>query len=250
MPTSRPRPRRRWPRGSASSCALAKAMRCAKRGGRSRRCRPSSTLRCPASIADPARFSVAYEPIWAIGTGKVPSTAEIGEMHAALRARLKAAYGEAGDEVRILYGGSVKASNAAEIFGVADVDGALVGGASLKAADFLPIVEAASACAEWISCSLADQATGAKENPFFSKGKVEMRHLYCFCFRVAGACRAASRPLPRPVRVRRRHPGYRRQWRPGRHGHRRQWRCRHGQDRQARNQSVQGELCPSKMASC
>lgn len=102
----------------------------------------------PASIADPARFSIAYEPIWAIGTGKVPSIADIGEMHAALRARLKAAYGEAGEGVRILYGGSVKSSNAAEIFAVPDVDGALVGGASLKAADFLPIVEAASSRAE------------------------------------------------------------------------------------------------------
>jgi triosephosphate isomerase (TIM) len=99
----------------------------------------------PVAIGDPARFSVAYEPIWAIGTGKVPSMADIGEMHAALRARLKTAYGERADDVRILYGGSVKASNAAEIFAVADVDGALVGGASLKAADFLPIVEAASA---------------------------------------------------------------------------------------------------------
>ena len=97
----------------------------------------------PGSISDPAHFSVAYEPIWAIGTGKVPSVADIAEMHAALRARLVAAFAEAGEQVRILYGGSVKASNAAEIFGVADVDGALVGGASLKAADFLPIVEAA-----------------------------------------------------------------------------------------------------------
>jgi triosephosphate isomerase len=99
----------------------------------------------PAAIADAARFSVAYEPIWAIGTGKVPSTADIGEMHSALRERLVAAYGEAGQGVRILYGGSVKASNAAEIFAVPDVDGALVGGASLKSADFLPIVEAADA---------------------------------------------------------------------------------------------------------
>ena len=97
----------------------------------------------PGSISDPAHFSVAYEPIWAIGTGKVPSVAEIAEMHAALRARLVAGIGEAGHQVRILYGGSVKASNAAEIFAVPDVDGALVGGASLKAADFLPIVEAA-----------------------------------------------------------------------------------------------------------
>jgi triosephosphate isomerase len=98
----------------------------------------------PSGIADPARFSVAYEPIWAIGTGKVPSTADISEMHSALRERLKAAYGDAGTQVRILYGGSVKASNAAEIFAVPDVDGALVGGASLKASDFVPIVEAAS----------------------------------------------------------------------------------------------------------
>lgn len=96
-----------------------------------------------ASAGVPDRLAVAYEPIWAIGTGKVPSIADIGEMHAALRERLKAAYGEAGEGVRILYGGSVKASNAAEIFGVDNVDGALVGGASLKASDFLPIVEAA-----------------------------------------------------------------------------------------------------------
>jgi triosephosphate isomerase len=102
----------------------------------------------PGSIGESSRFSVAYEPIWAIGTGKIPSMADIEEMHAALRARLKSAYGEAGEGVRILYGGSVKASNAAEIFAVADVDGALVGGASLKGADFLPIVEAASTRAE------------------------------------------------------------------------------------------------------
>ncbi|HXG81038.1 MAG TPA: triose-phosphate isomerase [Sphingomicrobium sp.] len=102
----------------------------------------------PRSFPAGARFSIAYEPIWAIGTGKVPSTSDIGEMHAALRGRLKAAYGEAGDEVRILYGGSVKPSNAAEIFAVPDVDGALVGGASLRAPDFMPIVEAASAAAQ------------------------------------------------------------------------------------------------------
>jgi triosephosphate isomerase len=102
----------------------------------------------PGTIPTAGNFSVAYEPIWAIGTGKVPSIADIGEMHAALRERLGAAFGEAGNSVRILYGGSVKPSNAAEIFAVTDVDGALVGGASLKAADFLPIVEAAASCAE------------------------------------------------------------------------------------------------------
>lgn len=89
------------------------------------------------------RLALAYEPIWAIGTGKIPTIAEIAEMHAALRERLVAAYGEAGHGVRILYGGSVKAANAAEIFAIVDVDGALVGGASLKSADFLPIVAAA-----------------------------------------------------------------------------------------------------------
>ena len=99
----------------------------------------------PGAEAATDRLAVAYEPIWAIGTGKVASTTDIAEMHLAIRERLRSAFGEAGNRVRILYGGSVKASNAAEIFGVPDVDGALVGGASLKAADFLPIVEAAAA---------------------------------------------------------------------------------------------------------
>ena len=90
-----------------------------------------------------ARLTVAYEPIWAIGTGKVPSVDDIAAMHEALRARLVLSFGDAGAAVRILYGGSVKASNAGEIFAIRDVDGALVGGASLTAADFLPIVDAA-----------------------------------------------------------------------------------------------------------
>lgn len=90
-----------------------------------------------------ARLTVAYEPIWAIGTGKVPSVDDIAAMHAALRARLVESFGADGAGVRILYGGSVKASNAAEIFAIADVDGALVGGASLTPADFLPIIDAA-----------------------------------------------------------------------------------------------------------
>jgi triosephosphate isomerase len=93
---------------------------------------------------DVAKLAIAYEPIWAIGTGKTPTIDDIAEMHAALRARLGAAYGEAGTSIRILYGGSVKPSNAADIFSVMDVDGALVGGASLKAADFVPIIEAAA----------------------------------------------------------------------------------------------------------
>ena len=97
-----------------------------------------------AQAGVPANFAIAYEPIWAIGTGKVASPSDIGEMHAALRERLVAAYGDAGNEVRILYGGSVNPSNAAEIFAVDEVDGALVGGASLTAEKFVPIVAAAA----------------------------------------------------------------------------------------------------------
>ncbi len=89
---------------------------------------------------------IAYEPVWAIGTGKVPSTDEIGDVHDFIRARLERRFGEGvGRSVRILYGGSVKPGNATEIFAVSNVDGALVGGASLKAADFVPIINALGA---------------------------------------------------------------------------------------------------------
>jgi len=98
----------------------------------------------PHQPAEQAELAIAYEPIWAIGSGKTPTTAEIAEMHGAIRRRLNQRYGGEGERVRILYGGSVKASNAGEIFGVADVDGALVGGASLRAEDFMPIVAAAA----------------------------------------------------------------------------------------------------------
>jgi triosephosphate isomerase len=91
-----------------------------------------------------SELAVAYEPVWAIGTGKIPTTDEISEMHQAIRTRLIERFRVDGERMRILYGGSVKSSNADEIFAVANVNGALVGGASLKAADFMPIVSAAA----------------------------------------------------------------------------------------------------------
>lgn len=94
--------------------------------------------------ATSANVVIAYEPVWAIGTGRTPTLAEIADVHLFLRSRLTARMGADALAVRLLYGGSVKPSNAAEIFAVANVDGALVGGASLKAADFGAIVAALS----------------------------------------------------------------------------------------------------------
>ena len=88
--------------------------------------------------AAPGALVVAYEPVWAIGTGRVATPGQVAEVHDALRARM-------GPDTSLLYGGSVKAGNAAELFALGNVDGALVGGASLKAADFLPIVAALDA---------------------------------------------------------------------------------------------------------
>ena len=98
----------------------------------------------PDSVAAEVELAIAYEPIWAIGTGKIPSIDEIAQMHAAIRTKLLERYGDAGAHVRILYGGSVKSTNAREIFTIPNVDGALVGGASLKNQDFVPIVAAAA----------------------------------------------------------------------------------------------------------
>jgi len=86
---------------------------------------------------------IAYEPVWAIGTGRTPTVADIGAMHRAIRQRLKALYGQDGAAIRILYGGSVKPENAAELLAADEVGGALVGGASLSAESFLGIVAAA-----------------------------------------------------------------------------------------------------------
>jgi triosephosphate isomerase len=106
------------------------------------------TRQLAASLPDErgaAELIVAYEPIWAIGTGRTATPSDVAEMHAALRRALADKLGEyAATNSRILYGGSVKADNAAELFALPDVDGALVGGASLTAAQFVPIIEAAA----------------------------------------------------------------------------------------------------------
>ncbi|MDX3910518.1 MAG: triose-phosphate isomerase [Sphingobium sp.] len=89
-------------------------------------------------------LSIAYEPVWCIGTGRIPTMDQIAEMHSAIRAALIKRLGKDGNAMRILYGGSVNAANAAEVFTVADVDGGLVGGASLKVESFGPIIAAAA----------------------------------------------------------------------------------------------------------
>lgn len=92
-----------------------------------------------------ATLVIAYEPVWAIGTGRTPSCDDVAEMHGLIRAKLNELLGTEGTKVRILYGGSVKPGNAAELMAVPDVDGALVGGCSLSAKEFVPIIEAAGA---------------------------------------------------------------------------------------------------------
>ena len=95
------------------------------------------------TLANAENTVVAYEPVWAIGTGRTPSSDDIAAVHGAIRSRLTARFGaQGGKAFRILYGGSVKPANAVEILGLPDVDGALVGGASLKANDFDAIIDA------------------------------------------------------------------------------------------------------------
>ncbi len=89
-----------------------------------------------------AKGVVAYEPVWAIGTGRTPTEADISAMHGRMRAEVVARFPSQGESLRLLYGGSVKPSNAAAILALPNVDGALVGGASLKAEDFLAIAAA------------------------------------------------------------------------------------------------------------
>ena len=96
------------------------------------------------SIPDDAKAAntvIAYEPVWAIGTGRTPTLDEVGAMHGDIRQSLEARFGGEGAQMRILYGGSMKPGNAADLLGVDNVDGGLVGGASLKASDFLGIIK-------------------------------------------------------------------------------------------------------------
>jgi triosephosphate isomerase len=92
--------------------------------------------------ANATNTAIAYEPVWAIGTGKTPTMTQIANMHSHLRRCLAEALSEDTSDVRILYGGSVNPSNAAQILNLSEVDGALVGGASLKASEFLKIITA------------------------------------------------------------------------------------------------------------
>lgn len=105
------------------------------------------TAQIAGSLPDGAAadwLSIAYEPVWAIGTGRTPTTEDVAAMHGAIRAKLRDLVGAEAEAIRLLYGGSVTAENAAELLHAADVDGALVGGASLTAAKFVPIIAAAA----------------------------------------------------------------------------------------------------------
>lgn len=93
-------------------------------------------------------LSVAYEPVWAIGTGRIPEAADVEQMHAAIRGQLSARFGEAGQGIHILYGGSMNGENAEMLLAIRDVDGGLIGGASLSAAKFEPILAAAAKSGE------------------------------------------------------------------------------------------------------
>jgi len=103
----------------------------------------SRQLAGSAPDGEPRDIVIAYEPVWAIGTGRTPSEADIAAVHAHIRGRLRERFGDGGGTVRILYGGSMQPDNAAAILALPEVNGGLVGGASLKAADFLAIVRAA-----------------------------------------------------------------------------------------------------------
>jgi triosephosphate isomerase len=114
-----------------------------RRAGRLEEVLDRQVMAALRAIPRGTRFLLAYEPVWAIGTGETATPADAAEAHALLRARLHAVHGEAGGNVPILYGGSVKPENAADLLDADDVDGVLVGGASLAAASFAGIIDAA-----------------------------------------------------------------------------------------------------------
>jgi triosephosphate isomerase (TIM) len=98
--------------------------------------------------SDASWLSVAYEPVWAIGTGRIPDEKDVAEMHAAIREQLVGRFGDAGNDIHILYGGSMNGDNAAMLLAIPNVDGGLIGGASLTAAKFEPILAAAAKSGE------------------------------------------------------------------------------------------------------
>ncbi|WP_230481789.1 triose-phosphate isomerase [Sphingomonas sp. Leaf21] len=151
---------RRADQGETSQDAWAKAAAAHRRGlkvilccgeteaernaGRAERVVQAQIEKSVPDNADGSWFTLAYEPRWAIGTGRTPTVDEIATIHSIARAKLRMLIGDAADGVRILYGGSVTGENAATLLAVENVDGALVGGASLTAAKFVPIIEAAA----------------------------------------------------------------------------------------------------------
>ena len=135
-----PRPRPRTGPGLTAIVCVGETEARARRRPRARRGRRARSRGSLPRGATAANTVIAYEPVWAIGTGRTPTPDDVAEVHAHIRARLNALVGADGDGFRILYGGSVKPANAAELLAVANVDGALVGGASLKAGDFIAIV--------------------------------------------------------------------------------------------------------------
>ena len=139
-----------WAKAAAAHCHGLTVILCCgeteaeRDAGRAERVVQAQIEKSVPDNADGDWFTLAYEPRWAIGTGRTPTVDEIETIHAIARAKLRQMIGERADGVRILYGGSVTGDNAAKILGIANVDGALVGGASLTAAKFVPIIEAAA----------------------------------------------------------------------------------------------------------